>query len=100
MPNLKIDVAAVVRTAGNIKLYNTQMRDDFTSVQRAINQLNNVWDGSASTVVINKFNEIIKNFGEARYNELDNYVKFLLEQVGEGYTQTEEANKSLADLFK
>ena len=100
MPNLKINTDAVVTVAENIKLYNTQMRDDFTSVQRAINQLNNVWDGSASTVVINKFNEIIKNFGEARYNELDNYVKFLLEQVGEGYTQTEEANKSLADLFK
>ena len=100
MPNLKINTDAVVVAAENINLYNTQMQDNFASVQRAINQLNNTWDGSASTAAMSKFNEIISKFSDARYNELDNYVKFLLEQVGEGYTQTEEATKSLADLFK
>lgn len=100
MASLKINTEAAVTAAGNIKLYNTQMRDNFPNVQTAITQLDNCWDGSAATVAISKFNEIKSKFFDARYNVLDNYVNFLLQQVGEGYTQTEDTNVSLADQFK
>lgn len=100
MANLKINTDTAVTAAGNIKLYNTQMRDNFPNVQTAITQLDNCWDGSAATVAISKFNEIKSKFFDARYNVLDNYVNFLLQQVGEGYTQTEDTNVSLADQFK
>lgn len=100
MADLKISTDAVVAAAGNIKLYNTQMRDDFPNVQTAITQLDNCWEGPAATVAISKFNEMKSKFLDARYNVLDNYVNFLLQQVGDGYTQTEEANISLADQFK
>ena len=100
MANLKVNTEAAITAANNIKLCNTQIRDNFPTVQNAINQLNNSWDGSASNAAISKFNEIKSKFSDARYNVLDNYVNFLLQQVGEGYTQTEEVNVSLAEQFK
>lgn len=100
MAKLKINTDAVVTAAGNIKLYNTQIRDGFPNIQTAITQLDNSWDGSAATSAISKFNEIKSKFFDARYNVLDNYVNFLLQQVGEGYTQTEDTNVSLANQFK
>ena len=62
--------------------------------------INNSWDGEAATAAISKFNEIRSNYSEARYNVLDNYVNFLIQLVGDGYTQTEVVNTSLADQFK
>ena len=100
MSDLKISTDVAVTVAGNIKLYNGQIRDGFPNVQTAITRLDNSWDSPAATVAISKFNEIKSKFSDARYNVLDNYVNFLLQQVGEGYTQTEEANVSLADQFK
>ena len=46
------------------------------------------------------FSSIKESFYDARYTAVNNYVNFLLTQVGEGYVQTEEKNKSLADAFK
>lgn len=100
MANLKINTEAAVRAAENIKVYNTQIREEFSSVQTAVTQLDNYWDGSAATAAIGKFNELKSKFPDARYNVMDNYVNFLLQQVGEGYAQTEETNVSLADQFK
>ena len=100
MADIRIDTDAVVTVAGNIKLYKTQIRENFSNVQSAVTQLDNCWEGSAATSAIRKFNEIKSKYPEVRYNVLDNYVNFLLQQVGEGYTQTENTNVSLADLFK
>ena len=100
MGNLKINTDSAVTAATHIKTINGQIRDGFSSVQNAITQLDNAWDGSAATNSIGKFNEIKSKFPEARYNVVDNFVNFLLQQVGEGYVQTEETNKSLADAFK
>lgn len=100
MADLRINTEAVVTAAGKIKDYNSQLRDEFSDVQNAINRLNNNWDGPASSNAIGKFNELRNDFFEARYNVMDNYVNYLLQQVGEGYVQTEDVNKSLADQFK
>ena len=100
MARLKVDAEQVIATAKRIKNYNNQMRDGFSNVQNAIDKLNNSWDGSAASSAISKFNAIKNSYCEARYNVVDNFVAFLHQQVGEGYTQTESANKSLADQFK
>lgn len=100
MGNLKINTDYVVSAATKIKNYNAQIRAELANVQNAISQLNAEWDGSAANSTINKFNEIKSKFSDARYAVVDNYVNFMFQQVGEGYTQTEEVNKSLADAFK
>ena len=100
MADLKINTDAVLSAANNIKNCNNQIRDGFPSVQKAIICLDNCWDGSASAYAISKFNEMKAKFSDERYSVLDNYVKFLLQQIGEGHTESEDANVSLADQFK
>ncbi len=100
MADLRINTELVVTTAEKIKRRNDKMNEDFADVKAAISRLDGNWDGSAATNAINKFNELQTKFVEARYNVIDNFVKFLMNQVGEGYTRTEEVNVSLADRFK
>lgn len=100
MGNLKIDVDKVISCANNIRNLNSQIGDGFPDVQNKISSLDSVWEGAAATSAISKFNAIKSSFCDARYNVVDNYVNYLLQQVGEGYTQTESVNKSLADAFK
>ena len=100
MANLKVNADKVIATANKIKGLNKQMRDGFSNVEDAIKKLNNSWDGSASNGAFNKFNAIKNSYCNARYKVVDGFVAFLYQQVGEGYTQTEAANKSLADQFK
>lgn len=100
MARLKVDADQVVATANRIKNLNNQMRDSFNSVQDAVKKLNGTWDSPAATNAIAKFDAIKNSYCDARYNVVDNFVAFLHQQVGEGYTQTEAVNKSLADQFK
>lgn len=100
MADLKMNAEQVATCAGKIKTLNDQMRDGFTDVQNAINRLNDSWDGLASNNAMSKFNTVRNTYCNARYNVVDNFVAFLYQQVGQGYTQAESANKSLADQFK
>lgn len=100
MADLRINTEAVITVANNLKMYNAQMKDEIHNAVTAINKLDKSWDGEAASAAINKFNEIKSKYSETRYDVLDNFVRFLLQEIGEGYTQTEEANKSLASQFK
>lgn len=100
MAEMKVNVDRVHSAAIRIKGLNDQMRDDFADVQKAISKLDGSWDGSAATNTISKFNSIKSSYCNARYKVVDNFVAFLHQQIGEGYAQTEDANKSLADAFK
>lgn len=98
--NLKINVDGVRRCAGKIKNYNEHMNSEFDAMQKAINEMDASWDGTASNEAIKAFNSIKKNYKNVRYKVIDNYVAFLYRQIGEGYTLAESQNKSLADAFK
>ena len=100
MADMKVNVDRVVTAANNIKTLNNQMKNAFSDVQNAMTRLNSSWDGSASTQALSKFDAIKNSYCDARYNVLDNFVAYLHQQVGQGYTQTEAVNKSLADQFK
>lgn len=100
MVELKVNAEQVIATADRIKDLNIQMRDRFTDVQTSMTRLDSTWEGAAATNAISKFNALKDSYCEARYNVVDNFVAFLHRQVGEGYTQTEEVNISLADQFK
>lgn len=99
MSELKVNTQLVHNAATALKTINNQISDGFQEVQNAVIKLDSAWDGSAAASSIGKFNEIKSKYPQARYNVIENYVDFLLEQVGEGYTQTEETNKSLSESF-
>lgn len=100
MANLKIDTVAVTTAANNIGNINKQIRDSFDQVESAIKRLDSSWDGSVSTAAIGKFNEMKSKYVDARFKVMENYRRFLLEQVGQGYVQTEDVNKKLSEKFK
>lgn len=100
MAELKVNAEAVISAATSIKTLNDQINGLLPELQNAISKLDSSWDGEASIAGIGRFNEIKSVYPESRYKVVENYVNFLLQQIGEGYNQTEEANKSLAAAFK
>ena len=100
MSDLRVNTDAVLAMATKINNTNIKLRDSFDNVRNAISTMNGKWDGQASEVAINKFNQIQNIFPEARYKELNNFVQIMMVAVGQGYEQVETANTSLADLFK
>lgn len=99
MTNLKINTLAVRVAAHNIKRLNNEIRGGISDVKEAISRLNTGWISEAAAKTISKFYELDSRFSDARYNVVNNYVNFL-QQIGEGYGQTERTNKTLADAFK
>lgn len=97
---LKVNTDQVVSTANKIKNINDKINKEFEAVEKAIRTLDNYWESPAASTAIEKFSSIKDSFYDARYAAVNNYVNFLLTQVGEGYVQTEDKNKSLADAFK
>ncbi len=97
MPDLKMKTQVVSNTANDIRNINIKIRDDFDNLCKKVNNLNNSWDGSASDAALKKFTELKNDYSKPRYTVIDNYVAFLCQQIGEGYTQTEDANEKIAD---
>lgn len=100
MGAIKVNTDAVVSAAQNIRKVNNDIHNLISSVESAMRSLDNAWDGNASTNAVNKYHSIKNAYCDNRYNVIENFVNFLLQQVGEGYDQTETTNKSLADAFK
>lgn len=100
MSAIKVNTDTVVTVSQNIRKINNDIRDLISPVESAMKSLDNSWDGSSSTNAIRKFNSIKSTYCDNRYKVIENFVNFLLHQVGEGYEQTETVNTSLADAFK
>lgn len=97
---IKIDTSRVRSTASQISTMNKKIKNDFSSVESAINSLNNNWDGSASDAAVRKFQNIRNNHYNNRFNVINDMVNFMLNQVGEGYEKTETTISSAASAFK
>lgn len=100
MGNINIKTAQVLKAATNISTCNLNIENAFEEVETAIKNLDNAWDGQASSNAVSRFNSIIKGYKDNRYKVINQYVDFLNQQVGTGYETVETANTSLADAFK
>ena len=100
MPDIKVNTRAVGLFADNLKGVNNRIRDRLPQLNNSVKSLDNVWDGPAASAVMAKFGEIKGKYESERYKAIDNYVKFLKTQIGEGYEQTEDVNTKLAEQFK
>lgn len=100
MAGVKVNTEYVEIAAGNIRTINGQIRDGIKDVRTAISQMDASWDGSASSNALDKFYSICNKYPDSRYKVMDQFANYLLQQVGLGYEQTEDVNKSLADEFK
>ena len=97
---IKINTAIVRSTASQISSVNDKIKSDFSAVDSAINTLNRNWDGSASDIAMRKFQSIKNDFCGNRFDVVNDMVRFMQKQVGEGYESTETAVSSAASAFK
>ena len=100
MAEMRVDTEMVVDTAKSFEGLNNRIRDKFSDVENGVNNLKNFWSSPSSGQSFAKFTDIKNNYCDARYSAVRSYISFLLQQVGQGYEATEDANKSLADAFK
>lgn len=98
--NLSINTGNVVNTAYRINYLNQEISKDFKGVEDAVKRINNSWNSQASSHILGHFSSIQTILKENRYNVMDDYFRFLVEQVADGYEVTESTNKKLADSFK
>jgi WXG100 family type VII secretion target len=97
---IKVNTEQVEQIAGNIERLNGQLNDSLKNSQQTINNLKNTWEGQASDATISSFNEFAQKYFQNYYDIMDQYVKFLRQNIATGYFQTETANTNLADAFK
>ena len=99
MNNLKISTDAAVAAAAAIRTLNQDMQSEFEAVKNAVDRLDGVWDGQAAGKAVSGFKQFQAEYPAARYQVVENLANFLLQQVGQGYQNTEEVNTTIADDF-
>lgn len=98
MDGIRINTDRVVEMAGIIDSHNDFLSTYRGNFEKEIKKIcTEHWKGEAANKAISKLSEINE---EKRFNEIKAYANILRQYVGEGYNETEETNKNLADAFK
>ena len=97
---IKVNTEQVANIATTIEGLNRRLNDTLTNSKNAINGLKNTWEGQASDSTISAYNEFANKFFKNYYDIIDQYVKFLRQNVSDGYFNVETVNTKLADVFK
>lgn len=97
---IKIDTIAVRNAAANINRLNKCVNNALDELTRQVSALNRNWDGSGSEHAISTFGNMRADYYHNRYDQVDNFVRFLTQNVAGGYEFAEENNRRLSDLFK
>ena len=101
-----IDAAGITTAYGAICTANNNINNAFFNpLTQQMLQLRSNWHGKAGEATFNRIDILIngRNVSQPsafqRFDELQDVVKFLSEQVIPGYFNTETVNTSLADQF-
>lgn len=99
---IQVNTTAVRNAVTTLNTLNNDMDSSFSSVTKAISNLDSNWDGSAASKAISKFNEMKSNFmgNGGRKAVMKQYIDFLAKAVADDYDSTETANTNLSNLFK
>ena len=81
--------------AGSIKINTQAVRSTAQQVD-----LNGNWDGSGSEHAIETFGRMRADYYNARFDQVDNFVRYLARNVAGGYESAESNNRRLSDSFK
>ena len=104
MADLEIRTEAAAAAAERLGELNRAMDEQFVQVKKAVERLEQHWDGEASSRAVSKFYEVCHGAVADRRHVMENYRSFLKGQIAGGYEETESANRSvaekLADAFK
>ncbi len=98
--SLKISTEQVMQIAAELERLNKQLKGELTTSKQTIDNLTNIWEGSAAQETVSNFDQFSRKFFDKYEAVIDQYVKFLRQNVAEGYVQVETQNKDLGSAFK
>lgn len=97
---MRVNTDAVIHTANQVNYFNLKLADSFEKLAKDIRVLGNSWEGKAAQNNMAAFEELRKNWSDARKEKIDDLVEYLSNIVGPGFELTENENKTLSEQFK
>lgn len=94
-----VDTDRIKDAASRLRTADSNMNNEFSSLQGKAKQLETNWKGAAATVAQTTIYRLFQG-NEVRSAVIQNYIHMLEQQVNPGYTGAETVNKKLADSFK
>lgn len=98
MENIKITLPEVSSSASNIRSINASLDEVLASVSKMMNDLSNVWRGTAGETIVNKFQKFTRKFTDES-ETIEEYAKFLDYTVS-SYDSLESTLTSNASSFE
>ncbi|MBR4626796.1 MAG: WXG100 family type VII secretion target [Ruminococcus sp.] len=100
MARIQINTDQVSEIASAIESLNKKLTDELNTSRDLITSLGNSWSGEAYEATKSAYNEFATKFFQNYYDVIDNYVKFLRNNVSQGYFDVETRNTNLSEAFK
>ena len=97
---ITIDSEQVLAIASQIENDNQQLQQLLNDSKTAVDSLSSYWTGKASDETRSSYDSFAGKFFQTYYDVLEQYTKFLRNNVATQYEQTEQVNTQLADAFK
>lgn len=97
---ITIDSEQVLGIASQIQSDNEQLKQLLSDSKASVDALSSYWTGKAADDTRTSYESFANKFFQTYYDVLDQYVKFLRNNVATQYEQTEQVNTQLADAFK
>ena len=95
-----LNTEQVLAIAAQIESDNQELQNLLNQSKTTLDSLAASWTGTASEQTRASYDTFAGKYFQNYYDLLEQYVKFLRSNVAEQYSQTENANTKLADLFK
>lgn len=100
MTQITLDSEQVLAIASQIENDNQQLQQLLNDSKASIDSLSSYWTGAAADETRTSYESFANKYFQTYYDILEQYVKFLRNNVAAQYEQTEQVNKQLADAFK
>lgn len=100
MTGITLDTEQVLSIASQMENDNKQLQQLLNDSKASVDSLSSYWAGKASDETRSSYESFANKFFQTYYDILDQYVKFLRNNVSAQYEQTEQVNTHLADAFK
>lgn len=98
--NITISTDEVEQIASELEKLNDRLNATLNHSKQTITNLSNIWHGDAMKATVESYNSFAQKYFQNYREILEQYVKFLRQNVVHGYLATEDTNISLADAFK
>ena len=97
---MTIDSEQVLAIASQIESDNQQLQELLNDSKSTVDGLSAYWTGKAADETRASYDSFAGKFFQTYFDVLEQYVKFLRNNVASQYEQIEQVNTQLADAFK